>query len=178
MPITYDRCDKPDCDVYDRVTAMMERFHPELVKADVRIQCLFARSSDGEGPAVKVPGGWPALAVIRIIPLRQRVAGFMDAEILIDERKWEELTEPQRDALVDHELEHLELKYDGAGIGTPVAEDDWGRPKLRIRKHDWELSGFKTIAERHPDAAIETEAARKFRDEFGEYVFGGAEVGS
>lgn len=176
MPTTYDRCDKPDCDVYDRVRAMMEKHHPELVEADVLIQCLFANSGDYDQPAVKAPGGWPALALIRIVPLRQRVAGFKDAEILIDEQKWYELTEPQRDALIDHELQHLEVQYEGNGPGTPVKTDDWNRPKLKIRKHDWELAGFKDICERHPDAAIEGEAAREFQEKFGQYVFGGAEA--
>jgi hypothetical protein len=170
MPVCYDL---PEASMGVMVRDVMAKYHEELFAAEVTVQVLFARMSEGEaGPAVKAPGGWPALAVVRRCPLKQRVAGFKDAEITIDERKWKELSEPQQIALLDHELQHLELVYEGDGAGTPVATDDWGRPKLKLRKHDWELAGFKAICDRHPDAALEKLAAQKFQDEFGQYVFG------
>lgn len=173
MPICFDL---PDAEVFVRITEVMNRFHPELRDAEVTIQVLFARVGEGEtGPAVKAPGGWPAYAVIRRVPLKQRVAGFKDAEITIDEVMWNELSEPRKTALLDHELQHLELVYEGAEPGTPVAKDDWDRPKLKIRKHDWELSGFKVICERHPDAALEKIAAGEFNSKYGKVVFGAAE---
>jgi len=174
MPITFDRCDD---EVYDRVKEMIEQHHHELRDAEVTIQCLFAMNDDEDEPAVKAPGGWPAYAVIRVVPLKQRVAGFRDAEITIDAAKWKDLTEPQRDALIDHELQHLEVKYEGAGPGTPIATDDYGRPKLKLRQHDWEVAGFEVIAKRHPDAALEVLAARNMEQKFGKVLFGGVEVG-
>lgn len=175
MPVCFDL---PDAVMGERVKQIMAKYHEELFAAEVTIQVLFARMSEGEnGPAVKAPGGWPAYALIRRCPLRQRVAGFRDAEITIDELKWKELTGAQQDALLDHELQHLELVYEGDGPGTPVETDDWGRPKLKLRKHDYELSGFKAIMDRHPDAALEKIAARQFADEYEQYVFGGVDVG-
>lgn len=174
MPVVFDL---PDAEMGVLVKDVMAKYHEELFAAEVTVQVLFARVGAGEnGPAVKAPGGWPAYAVIRRVPLKQRVAGFKDAEITLDERKWKELTDPQQIALLDHELQHLELVYEGDGPGTPVATDDWGRPKLKLRKHDYELAGFKAIMERHPDAALEKLAAQKFADEFGQYVFGGVDA--
>jgi hypothetical protein len=175
MPITFDRCDD---EVYERVKRMIAKHHHELRDAEVTVQCLFAINNDDDQPAVKAPGGWPAYAVIRRVPLKQRVAGFRDAEITLDAAKWKELSDPQRDALIDHELEHLEVVYDGAGPGTPIATDDWGRPKLKIRLHDYELAGFKAVMDRHPDAALERLAAQKFADAYGQYLFGGVEAGA
>lgn len=174
MSIAFDRVGN---EVYETVNRMMEKFHTELHGAEVTVQCLFARNDDDEQPAVKSPGGVPAYAVIRRVPLKQRVAGFRDAEITIDERKWENLTEAQREALIDHELEHLELVYEGDGPGTPVELDDWGRPKLKLRQHDWDLAGFESIARRHPDAAMEVLQARAVEQRFGAMLFGGVEVG-
>lgn len=173
MPITFDRVDD---EVTDCVKRMIDAYHHELRDAEVSVQCLFAMNNESDDPAVKAPGGWPAYAVIRRVPLKQRVAGFRDAEITIDAEKWKDLTEPQRDALIDHELEHLEVQYEGNGPGTPVQIDDWGRPKLKIRQHDYELAGFKAIMDRHPDAALEKLAAKKFADQYGEHIFGGVEV--
>lgn len=173
MPVCFDL---PDAEMGVLVKDVMAKYHEELFAAEVTVQVLLARMPDGEdGPAVKAPGGWPAYAVIRRCPLKQRVAGFRDAEITIDEDKWKKLTRPQQVALIDHELQHLELVYEGDGPGTPVETDDWGRPKLKLRKHDYELSGFKAIMDRHPDAALEKLAAQQFADEYGQYVFGGVD---
>lgn len=177
MPVCFDL---PDASMGVLVRDVMAKYHEELSAAEVTVQVLFARMSEGDaGPAVKAPGGWPALAVVRRCPLKQRVAGFKDAEITIDERKWKELSEPQQNALLDRMLEYLELVYEGDGPGTPVATDDWGRPKLRIRKHTFELTGFRSIAERHGLNAIEVQVAQTLMDEHGKvlFQFDAAEVG-
>lgn len=148
MGITYDRATDV---INDFVIAVMQKYHPELHAAGVRIQTLLAygpvdeKTGEITGPAVKL-GGYACAATIRITSLKQRVAGSGDAEMLIDGDRWFDWAESQKTALVDHELQHLELSLDdGGGIIT----DDNSRPKLRGRLHDWQLGGFKCIAERH-----------------------------
>ena len=55
-------------------------------------------------------------------------------------------------ALLDHEVAHLELVRDDAG---KVKTDDAGRPRLRIRPHDYQTGGFWDVIERHKEAACE-----------------------
>jgi hypothetical protein len=164
MPITFDRCDD---EVAERMRRMIGEFHTELRDAEVTIACLFARSDEEDGIPIKAPGGWPALASIRITPLDYRVLGVTDAVIKIDEVRYERLSEASRDALIDHELLHLEIQYEGDGPGTPFKTDDHGRPKLRIRQHQFEVCGFHDIIERHGEAAIELQAAQKLAAECG-----------
>ena len=67
------------------------------------------------------------------------------------------------DAVLDHELSHLELVTDGYGN---VKHDDLERPRLRIALHDWQFGWFDAVARRHGSDATEVQQAKKlFEDE-------------
>jgi hypothetical protein len=132
----------------------------------VKICILMASNDtaeDGE-PAVKCHG-YPAQAVVSVIPYKQRVDKRADAEIILDEQNWVDLTEPQQRALLDHEITHLQMQTDENGF---VKTDDVGRPKLKLRLHDFQLGGFRTIAKRYGADAPEVKLARDFEERFGE----------
>ncbi len=144
--------------------AMIERYHPQLRDAGVTLTYLFAhattdKNGDPTGPAIKF-GGYAALATIKIIGAKERADGRADAEMTIDGDRWQELTEGRKYALVDHELEHLELKYDKDGN---VVRDDMNRPKLVIRKHDHQFGWFDAIVRRHGRSACEFEQYDTFK---------------
>lgn len=181
MPISYE---KGDAEVQQIVREVMAAHHPCLTLAEARIGTLMARTPGDEGepaPAVKF-AGYPALAVVKVLPLKQRVLGNPDALITIDEREWELLDDTERRALIDHELEHLQVKRFGGGgvlyydevaetvLGVP-ASDDIGRPKLTCKLHDWQLGGFRSVAQRWKQAALEVQAARACQDQHGQYYW-------
>ena len=70
---------------------------------------------------------------------------------MIDAKRWEELSGPQRDSLIDHELEHLEIRRSGGAI----VRDDLGRPKLRMIQHDVQLGMFHSNIRRHGKHSID-----------------------
>ncbi|MFA9478540.1 putative metallopeptidase [Phycisphaerales bacterium AB-hyl4] len=182
MPIGYD---KGGPEVTRIVQEVMHAHHPCLVHAGVRVGTLMARwSSDTEAepqPAVKW-GGYPAAAVVKVLPLKQRVLGNPDALITFDERVWEDLDATEQRALVDHELEHLQVLsatggvcyYDDvaeAVLGSPKG-DDVGRPKLTCKLHDWQLGGFRSIAKRYGESALDVQAVRACKDaQSGQYYW-------
>lgn len=152
MTTTYEKADKS---VVSVMSSMMKKFHPDLVKEDVTVDVLMAYNPD-DYPVKR--SGVPCAAVVRVMPLKQRVKGASDAEVCIDAGQWKELSPEQRDALCDHELEHLELRLkDGA-----IVRDDIDRPKLKLKPHDWEVWGFRSIVNRHKAAALEASAAAQF----------------
>jgi hypothetical protein len=95
-----------------------------------------------------------------------------DAEILIDMEQWEKLTDNQRLALLDHEITHLEVQVDDVGL---VKTDDQGRPKLKLKLHDWQLGGFRSIAQRYGADAIEVMEANRFSTDYGDVALDVAE---
>jgi hypothetical protein len=138
---------------------IIKQHYPGLAEAEVTILYLFAHAPKGEdgeplGPALK-HHGWPALAIVKVNPLKDRVAGLPDVTIQIDGDKWLDLPEPEQAALIDHELMHLEVRR---GEGNEILSDDIGRPKLKIRPHDFEVCGFDEIVKRHGYHAPEAKA--------------------
>lgn len=150
---TYSKC-PPTVDAI--VRRIIAANHPELLECKVTIGPLFAfapRDKNGmpTGPAVKL-NGYPCAAVVRITPLKRRVQGLADAEIVIDGDNWKDWSDARQDALIDHELCHLELARDKGGA---VILDDHFRPKLRMKLHDWQLGGFAAVIQRHGEESFD-----------------------
>lgn len=163
MAISYTVCD-PEVDKL--IAVAIKDYHKELDAAGVTIHAVFARNFDGDGEpiaAVKAHGV-AAAAKIQITSLVDRVRGIKDAKLTIDGHYWDRASESRRLALLDHELEHLTVQTDDAGVKF----DDAGRPKLRMRHHDWELTGFASVVERHGEASVEAQQFSYFQDEFGQ----------
>ncbi len=160
MPI-YTKAPK---EVRERCDRIMEQYHGDLRDHGVTIDLLFAAAvtddnGDAIGPALKLHG-YQAAAVVKVNAYKLRVLGHSDAEITIDGDRWDEWSDEEKDSLIDHELEHLELKYDGDGL---LQRDDLDRPKLRLRLHDHQFGWFDSIARRHGKASVEVQQYEAFK---------------
>lgn len=155
-------------DVNKVIKSMMKKYHGHLLKdaigCDVTVDALLAFSE--KGPPVTLHG-MECYAKVRIVNLRDRVKGMADAEIIIDSDKWDTMNDERRNALIDHELEHLELALKKGAISF----DDIGRPKLKIRHHDIDVGWFKSIAERHGKESIEIQQAHEIYAENQQLLF-------
>jgi hypothetical protein len=146
-----------ESDVTEMLQNVMVAFHPELVEADTKVGCLMAENPDGD--PVK-HGGYPALAAIKVVTLRDRVSKGYDAEMVIDRHEWDQMTDEHREALLDHELSHL-VRVPNTKDEREDGELDWkvddlGRPKLKLRPGDWSAGdGFKAVVARHGRFAAE-----------------------
>lgn len=146
---------------------VMARYHGPLVDAEVTVGLLMCHPAEGEEHALKLHG-YPCAATVKVTPLKQRVMGIEDAIITIDSATWATLSEGERAAVIDHELQHLEVAVDKDG---EVRSDDQGRPRLKMRLHDWNLGGFAVIAGRHKADALEVQAFRLVSTAFHQQLF-------
>ena len=158
MPTTYQLADDP---VTAIVCAVMRQYHRDLVEVGLTCTVMMAwaaKDDHGEplAPALK-HHGWPVAAYIKINSLKDRVEGKSDCTIFLDADRWEELSEESQRALIGHELYHLVVRRDDEGN---VMSDDVGRPKLKMRPHDYELTGFAEIARRYGNDALEVQQFR------------------
>lgn len=151
---TYSRM--PD-EATARVTHLVKLFHRDLLDAGVRFD-LLSVSHDKEGHCLK-HSGYPADAVVRATSIKERTKGAGDVEILVDEARYLGMTEAEKDALLDHEIEHVELKIDKKT--ERVKLDCRGRPKVGMRKHDVQIGWFASIAQRHGIASGEVKQATR-----------------
>jgi hypothetical protein len=167
MP-NYEQCGE---DVREMAQEILNEFetHQPLVKERVRIDLMFAIPfKDDMGfviaPAITVRG-IKAHGVARIIGVKDRVMGRGDGEVMIDHEFWENATEEEQRALLDHELHHFALKLDKNNYPT---RDSLGRPVLKMRKHDVEVGWFSVIAARHGVNSQECIQAKTVRESFGQ----------
>lgn len=146
---------EPASDLVVTIGNVMKKYHSDLHDAGVRIDCLIARCEEGDPIIVR---GFAALATIRITSARDRAMGMADAIMTIDGEAMPAWSEKRLQAVIDHELTHLEIAVDKKS-GRPK-EDDNGRPKLRIRKHDREFGWFDDTARRFGNDSVEVSQAR------------------
>jgi hypothetical protein len=146
----------------------MEKYHHDLHSNKVKIGTIMAMSSSEESTALKLHG-YPVAAMVKIVPLKDRITKEYDVEMLIDASLWKESTEKRKTALIDHELSHLAIKRkkpDKPKKGEPVKEvcalgevvyDDIGRPVVKTIKADYNVGdGFLHVIQRHQDESFET----------------------
>ena len=138
------------------IQKVMKENHGDLHNAGVTITALIARSE--EGPAIKVRGS-EAAGCIRITKLAERTCGLGDALMTLDGERMDAWTSKRLQAVIDHELRHLMLaKNKKTG---QIQLDDEGRPKLRIRPHDFEFGWFARTAELYGEESYEVSQARE-----------------
>lgn len=105
---------------------LVAKYHPHLADEDIR--CIFRSRPKAEG-------GRTIMATIQLLSGKMRY--LAEARILIEvaEPIWEDLTEIQRTALIDHELLHV------------IEDEEDAFPKLAIRGHS--IEEFNEIGERY-----------------------------
>lgn len=158
---------KSDGYIRSLVEEVMRLYHPDLVEYKISIDLIDAYDSKGE--AAVMHHGLPAYAVIRTIPLKDRVMGRGDVEITFDANRVARMSERQKRALIDHELTHLEFKLNKDGEKTV---DDIGRYLFKMKPHDREFGWFESVAMRWGKDSIESVQAREMvNDEYFQRYF-------
>lgn len=170
---------KADDDMERLLHHTIEKYHARLLGdgtpdnpgVSVSIIQAWAKVDDDGNPvgAALMHHGYPALAKVRIIGQRDRVHGMADAEIIVDGDAWPKLDQARRIACLDHEMTHIEVQTH-EDTGKPKL-DDGGRPKLRMRLHDYQTGWFVEVAQRHGDASVERQQAQQILAENGQVLF-------
>jgi hypothetical protein len=148
------------------IATIQDDHHAEL--EGVTVSALFVFDTEATSCVLKHQG-YPAQAVVRITPLRERALGVADATIIVDRSNWLTLSQRQRNALIDHELTHLTRALD-KDTQQPVF-DVLDRPKLTSRRHDHQFGWFDEIAQRHGDASPEIRQAKHLVEASGQLYF-------
>lgn len=162
MGKTYNRAPQI---VEDKAQALILRNYPDIDKAELKIDYLFCFSD--AGPAI-TNGGYPAIGQCKVISLKDRSKGMGDVEIMLDQTAFMNMSSDQQDALIDHELNHIIILRDDDGL---LKTDDLNRPRVTMRKHDYQMGWFTCIAQRHGAASPEVYQAKILFEENGQAFF-------
>ena len=134
------------------INRLIKNKFSDLREANVEVGCLFAYASENSTAPPLSMNGWPAVAKVRVCSQKDRVAGMPDAQIMVDGEQWKNLRDRQKEALMAHELEHLEVQR---GEGGTIKEDDCGRPKLKLKLHDFQIGVFKKNIEEYGEDSLD-----------------------
>lgn len=152
--------DKAPADVGKILGRMMKAHHADLEKHGVTVDLLAALADpESDEPALKFHG-YQCAAIVKVNAYKLRVQGHADAEIVIDGERWDEWSDAEKAAIIDHELEHLDLVVGKKG---DVKLDKADRPKLRCKLHDHQFGWFDAIARRHKQHSIEVKQYEDFQ---------------
>lgn len=162
---TFQKADQETMDLAAEVLCAFAT-HKPLLDAKVKIDLVFAYGSRTESGMLTSHAlthrGVRALGLASKLKLKDRAMGRGDAEVALDHDWWEEASDLQRRALLDHELHHVSVKTDKLGR---FQYDDLRRPVLVLRRHDFEFGWFRIVAERHGPFSIERLQAKNMMDE-------------
>jgi hypothetical protein len=139
---------------------LLPEWNKPLADAGVKVGVLFATNTD-DGPALK-HGGHGAAALVSIVPLVQRMYVTHDALIRIDSVIWGQLDDRSQEALLVHELLHLELQRQPDTWTPSSADEPWwrlddlGRPMLKLIEADYYLGdGFAAVIAKYGASSLE-----------------------
>ena len=140
-------------------------YHSDLDSAAAKIDIVFAfRDPDGEEPAMEKEGH-RMLGKSSTLSLKDRVKGMGDVEIILDGDAWHDMDLRKRMALLDHQLEHFEVKRDKVGN---FIFDDLERPIIKMRNHDRRINFFDNVARRHRSDSMEVHQLQRLFAEAGQ----------
>lgn len=163
MPL-YERAPKEINEIAAAILCKYES-HKPLLDYRVKIDYILALPEEGEC-AIKWHGS-RAYGLARILGLKDRAMGRGDAEILIDGEFRKACDAAELEALLDHELHHLEVQVEDG----KMKKDALARPKLKMRKHDFQVGWFHVIAQRHGKNSIEVQQADSLVHSAGQLYF-------
>lgn len=139
---------------------VVKRYHPDLDSHGVTVALEFAGISNdakAKGKHAVMLHGYPCIAVVRRTNERERRYGSPDAIITYDAELWDQHTADEREAVLDHECQHLEIVKDESGLAKL---DNQMRPRLKLRPHDVQIGWFRAVAERHGRHSAEVQQAK------------------
>jgi len=151
---------------------LLMEHHPDLHAAGVTVEVIFgyaSRNADDEqvGHAYKVRQR-PVSSTSSKTKLIDRVLGAGDIRIELDGDQWNSLHVDQQTAIIDRELQSFAVAKDSE---DGIILDSHGRPKLKRRLPDFEVSIYTEIAKRHREASVEVISMAQIYSQAGQVVF-------
>lgn len=163
MGTTFQKCPKA---VHELAQEILNEFdcYEDYRHIGLKIDLVFAFKDEKQiGATALKKNGQRALGICRKISLKDRALGRGDVEIALDGDWWNQASEKEQRALLDHEIYHIGLENG--------KRDDLGRPVVFMRLHDIEVGWFTAVAERHGEHSMERHQAKRIMDARGQYYW-------
>ena len=135
--------------------------YQELNGYNIRFALIYVTTEDEKSGAV-IPTFKNLPYKVKYNSAKDRLLKKIDIEIQLDTEYWEDLTDTEKQAVIDGALNQIEIveKKD-----LPAYNDD-GTVKIKLRKPDMIYEGFSRIAEKYGSDSPEIKKYRRLNSDF------------
>jgi hypothetical protein len=143
-----------------------ERYEP-LKSYDIHIQLFYKSGKFDKNGELKTPAiqknGKAIYAQTKIVSAFNRITDDTDVKIILNKDLWDELSKEERIAILDNELNYIQIKEDKEGEPIYISEDS-NKVQLKLRKPDFFCEGFLEIMNIHGKHYIPWQEAKSIAD--------------
>ena len=135
--------------------------YQELNGYNIRFALIYVTTEDEKSGAV-IPTFKNLPYKVKYNSAKDRLLKKIDIEIQLDTEYWEDLTDIEKQAVIDGALNQIEIVEKK---NLPAYNDD-GTVKIKLRKPDMIYEGFSRIAEKYGSDSPEIKNYRHLNSEF------------
>ena len=143
-----------------------ERYEP-LKSYDIHIQLFYKYGKRDKNDELKTPAlqknGKAIYAQTKIVSNFNRITDDTDVKIIINKDIWDELEKEERIAVLDNELNYIQIKEDKTGEPLSISED-CDKVQLKLRKPDFFIEGFFDIMNIYGNKYIPWQEAKRISE--------------
>ncbi len=143
-----------------------ERYEP-LKSYEINVQLFYKYGKRDKEGELKTPAlqknGKAIYAQTKIVSAFNRITDDTDVKIILNKDLWDELSKEERIAILDNELNYIQIKEDKEGEPIYISEDS-NKVQLKLRKPDFFCEGFLEIMNIHGKQYIPWQEAKSIAD--------------
>lgn len=119
---------------------------------EINIELFYKYGKRDKDDNLKTPAlqkyGKPIYAQTKLVSSFNRLTDDIDVKIVINKDIWDDLSDEERNAVLDNELASIEVKEDKEGAPIYISEDS-DKVQLKLKKPDFFIEGYLDILNIH-----------------------------
>jgi hypothetical protein len=143
-----------------------ERYE-QLKSYEINVQLFYKYGKRDKEGELKTPAlqknGKAIYAQTKIVSNFNRMTDDTDVKIILNKDLWDELRKEEKLAILDNELNYIQVKEDKEGEPLTISEDS-DKVQLKLRKPDFYCEGFLEIMNIHQKNYIPWQDAKSIAD--------------
>lgn len=138
-----------------------------LKSYDIQIKLFYKSGKFDKDGYLKTPAlqknGQPIYAQTKLVSAFNRITDDTDVKIILNKELWKELSKDEKMAVLDNQLNYIQIKEDKEGEPLPISEDS-DKVQLKLRKPDFYCEGFLDIMNIYQQNYIPWQQAKSISD--------------
>lgn len=163
--MSYELANEIDEQILEKL--LEEERYSTLKSYDIHIKMFYKYGKQDKDGNIKTPAlqknGKPIYAQTKIVSAFNRITDDTDVKIIINKDIWNELSSEEKTAVLDDQLNYIQIKEDKEGEPLTISEE-CDKVQLKLKKPDFYFEGFLDIMNIHGKHYIPWQDAKNIAD--------------